>query len=262
MKEQLRVSLVQSALSWEDRTSNLQRFDRHLERLAAGDTDIVVLPEMFTTGFTMNATAMAEPTNGNSLRWMKAQAARLDAVVTGSIIAEEGGLCFNRLLWVQPNGHYYQYDKRHLFTLAKEEETYTAGREQLIVEWRGWKIMPLICYDLRFPVWSRNQFQYDLLLYVANWPSMRRAAWRSLLTARAIENQAYTIGVNRVGEDGNGYPHSGDSSVHDYAGETLLHCAEVEGVFTVPLDKGEQAKFRDKLRFLADQDSFSIDFGF
>jgi len=258
MKETLTVSLVQASLVWEDRDANLQKFSELLSQLKQGDTELVVLPEMFTTGFSMNAAALAEPTEGEAFRWMAEQAGRLDAVVTGSIIAEASGRYYNRLLWVRPDGTFSHYDKRHLFTLAKEEETYAPGEQPLYVHCQGWKVMPLICYDLRFPVWSRNREHYDLLLYVANWPAKRRAAWKALLKARAIENQAYTIGLNRVGEDGNGYPYTGDSGVFDYAGEPLLQASEVEGVFQLPLSKSKQDTFRQKLRFLNDQDQFSI----
>ncbi len=259
MSKLLTVSLVQSVLHWENRAANLRHFSQHLSGLKAGDTDLVLLPEMFTTGFSMNAAALAEPTEGEAYRWMAQQASRLQAVVTGSIIAGEDGNYYNRLLWVRPDGSYAQYDKRHLFTLAKEEETYTAGREALFTELKGWKVMPLICYDLRFPVWSRNRERYDLLLYIANWPAKRRTAWKALLAARAIENQAFTLGLNRVGEDGNGFPYSGDSAAYDYAGEPLLQSAQVEGVFTLTLDQEKQSEFRSKLRFLDDQDTFTIE---
>lgn len=258
MTAPLRISLVQSELAWEDRRANLRQFDEKLTLLQEGQTDLLVLPEMFTTGFSMNAPQLAEPTEGEAYHWMAKQADRLQAVVTGSIIAEEEGKYYNRLLWVRPDGSYEQYDKRHLFTLAKEELTYSPGQEALLVELKGWKVMPLVCYDLRFPVWSRNRYEYDLLLYVANWPAKRRVAWNTLLPARAVENQAYTIGLNRVGEDGNGYPHAGDSSVYDFAGASLLQAAEVEGVFSVALDKSKQENFREKLRFLADRDTFTI----
>lgn len=258
MTSLLRVSLVQSELAWENRSANLRHLAGKLAHLQEGQTDLLVLPEMFTTGFSMNAPQLAEPTEGEAYQWMAEQAQRLQAVVTGSIIAEDAGKYYNRLLWVRPDGSYEQYDKRHLFTLAKEEFTYSPGQKALLVELKGWLIMPLICYDLRFPVWSRNRYQYDLLLYVANWPAKRRVAWNALLAARAIENQAYTLGLNRVGEDGNGYPHAGDSSVYDYAGASLLHAAEIEGVFSVTLDKAKQEHFREKLRFLDDQDGFTL----
>lgn len=258
MKEQLTVSLLQTELAWEDPSANFGYLDRMLQRLQPGQTDLLILPEMFTTGFSMNAAQLAEPTKGQAYQWMAEKAAYLQAVVTGSIIAEVDGQYFNRLLWVHPDGTFSHYDKRHLFTLAGEEKVYQPGQTHLLTELKGWTIMPLICYDLRFPVWSRNTMGYDLLIYVANWPSKRRNAWKSLLVARAIENQAYTIGVNRVGEDGNGYPHAGDTSILDYAGEPLLQAADVESVFTVSLDPEKQDEFRRKLRFLDDRDAFEL----
>lgn len=258
MKAQLTVSLLQTELAWEDPSANYAYLDTMLRRLQPGQTDLLILPEMFTTGFSMNAAALAEPARGKAYQWMAEKAAAIQAVVTGSIIAEESGQYFNRLLWVRPDGTFSHYDKRHLFTLAGEEKIYQPGRAHLLTSLKGWTIMPLICYDLRFPVWSRNTMGYDLLIYIANWPSKRRTAWKSLLAARAIENQAYTIGVNRVGEDGNGYPHSGDSSVFDFAGARLLQAADVESLFTVTLDAEKQKQFRSKLRFLDDRDTFSI----
>lgn len=254
----LHTTLVQTSLHWEDKQANLEQLGRKLSGLAA-PTDLVVLPEMFTTGFTINARPLAEPTEGPAYEWMAGQASRLGAVVTGSFIAVENGQYYNRLLWVRPDGSYEKYDKRHLFTLAGEHEHYAPGRQRLIVELKGWKVLPLICYDLRFPVWARNVDNYDLLLYVANWPEMRRQAWRSLLAARAIENQAYTLGVNRVGKDGNDFPYTGDSSAFDYAGEELLHTTHTEGVFTVQLSYEKQRDFRKKLQFLADRDGFVME---
>lgn len=258
MKEQLTVSLLQTELAWEDPAANFRYIDTMLSRLRAGQTDLVILPEMFTTGFSMNAADLAEPTQGKAYHWMAEKAAQLQAVVTGSFIAEVSGQYYNRLLWVRPDASFVHYDKRHLFTLAGEEKIYRPGQAHLLVELKGWTIMPLICYDLRFPVWSRNTIGYDLLLYVANWPSKRRVAWKSLLAARAIENQVYTIGVNRVGEDGNGYPHAGDSSVFDFEGTPLLQATDVESVFTLTLDPNKQDHFRSKLRFLDDQDAFEL----
>ncbi len=254
----LHATLVQTTLHWEDKKANLKALGRKLDSLAT-PTHLVVLPEMFTTGFTMNARPLAEPTEGPTWEWMAAQAARLNAVITGSFIAKENGQYYNRLLWVRPDGSYEQYDKRHLFTLAGEHEHYAPGNHRLIVELNGWKVLPLICYDLRFPVWARNVDGYDLLLYIANWPEMRRQAWRALLAARAIENQAYTLGVNRVGKDGNGFPYTGDTSAYDYAGEELLHATQVDGLFTVQLSYEKQQEFRNKLQFLADRDRFVIE---
>lgn len=255
--QNLRVTLVQARLFWEDKAANLAAFDKMLDESAAR-TDIVVLPEMFTTGFTMNAGPLAEPMDGPTMAWLAARAARMDAVAAGSFIAKEGGRYYNRLVWMRPDGSYDTYDKRHLFTLAGEHRTYTPGTRRLLVECKGWKILPLICYDLRFPAWSRNVDDYGLLLYLANWPEPRRNHWRCLLAARAIENQAYTLGVNRIGEDGNGFSHTGDTSAFNYSGEELLHVANAEGCFTLTLSYAEQQAFRQKLPFLADRDRLSL----
>ena len=251
----LRVTLVQSHLHWEDKGANLAAFTEKWSELK-GQTDLVILPEMFTTGFTMNAQPLAEPMGGPTLEWLARQAAGLNAVITGSFIVSENSLYYNRLVWMRPDGSYEIYDKRHLFTLAGEQNAYTPGKERLIMDIHGWKVSPLICYDLRFPAWSRNTVGYDLLIYVANWPEPRRHHWRCLLAARAIENQAYTLGVNRVGLDGNGFPHTGDTSAFTFAGEELLHVANAEGCFTLTLSHAEQLAFRQKLPFLADQDRF------
>jgi omega-amidase len=190
------------------------------------------------------------------MNWLKYQAKNADVVVTGSFIAIENGQYFNRLVWMQPDGNYSTYDKKHLFTLAKEDESYTAGTQRLMVEWKGWKICPLICYDLRFPAWSRNTEEYDLLIYIASWPTPRIDAWQTLLAARAIENQSFTIGVNRVGEDENKYQYSGASSVFDFTGKPRYRVFDQEAVFTAELNYEEQQAFRKKLNFLADQDVF------
>ena len=253
----LRVTTVQSIIHWENKAANLAHFARQIQQLS-GQTDLVVLPEMFTTGFSMNPEFLAEPMNGDTMNWMKAQAALLQAVVTGSFIAEEDGRYYNRLVWMFPNGDYEIYDKRHLFTLAQEDKHYEAGQKKLIVEWKGWKICPLICYDLRFPVWARNVEHYDLLLFTANWPSMRSQAWKTLLEARAIENQCFVVGVNRVGEDGNGLPYTGDSSIIDYSGKVLLRTTDIEQIATVTLSKSEMTTFRQKLNFLDDKDLFYL----
>lgn len=253
MKDKLTVSLVQTALLWEERTANLSHIEGLLRQVPSS-TDLVVLPEMFTTGFSMNAAALAEPQDGPTLAWMCRWAAQIDSVLTGSLIVRrEDGQFVNRLLWVSPDGRCTAYDKRYLFTLAGEDQTYAPGEERVLVDVRGWKVLPLICYDLRFPEWARNTMSYDLLLYVANWPAMRRRAWQTLLAARAIENQAYTIGVNRVGTDGKDLPYSGDSGVYDYTGEALLSAAHTEGVFTAVLDRKKQRSFREKFPFLRDQ---------
>ncbi len=253
----LKVSLIQASLHWEDVSRNLSAFSKKMIDLK-GQTDLIVLPEMFTTGFSMNAVSVAEDMNGKTMGWLKDQASQLDCAITGSFIAKENDLFYNRLIFMQPDGQYFQYDKRHLFTLAKEHHTYQAGKERLIVEWRGWKICPLVCYDLRFPVWSRNTADYDLLIYVANWPETRALHWKALLKARAIENQSFTIGVNRVGTDEKGFIYSGDTSLIDYYGTVLYRTTKSEDVFTTSLSKEELSTYRSKLDFLPDRDSFRI----
>lgn len=255
---------LQAEMEWEDVDANLGKYENWLEKLEPGNVDIVVLPEMFQTGFSMNPMSLAEKMGGRTTQWMLAQSRRLNAAITGSVIIEEDGCYFNRLLWVTPDGAVLHYDKRHLFSLAGEEKVYSAGVSRLIVEWRGWRIMPLVCYDLRFPVWSRNRIEnsepeYDLLIYVANWPERRVVAWSKLLSARAIENQCYVIGVNRVGNDGNAVYHSGHSVVHDAFGEVMEAAAPgKEQWIKATLEKEKLADVRSKLSFLADQDRFEI----
>ncbi len=257
--ENLNVTLIQTDLHWEDKAANLALFDKKLSQLHQ-PTDLILLPEMFTTGFSMDAPALAETMSGKTLHWLQEKAAAFNAVITGTCIIEEAGLYFNRLIWMRPDGSFETYDKRHLFALAKEHHTYTAGNQQLLVDLKGWKIMPLICYDLRFPVWSRNAAGYDLLLYLANFPERRNHAWKSLLIARAIENQAYTIGLNRVGTDGKEVYHAGDSAVIDYAGQVLYQCSHIENMYTAALSYTKQQAFREQFAFLNDRDDFEIIF--
>ena len=253
----LRVSTVQIPLVWEDADANIAQLDEHLQQLQ-GKTDLIILPEMFTTGFSMHPVNIAEPMNGKTMTWMQATANALNAVITGSVIIEDKGGYYNRLLWVRPDGSYETYDKKHLFTLAGENKNYKSGDQKLIVALNDWKVCPLICYDLRFPVWARNVEAYDLLIYTANWPSMRREAWKTLLAARAIENQCYVVGVNRIGTDFNDYPYSGDTSVIDYGGQVLYRCADVVAINTLEISRANMLAFREKLNFLADQDKFEI----
>ena len=264
----LSITTVQADLSWENKVDNLKKFDDMLSQVK--NTDVIVLPEMFTTAFSMNPAAFAENLFGAAFNWMTQKAKQLDAAITGSFICLENGKYYNRLIWMQPDGNYFKYDKRHLFTLAGENAHYTEGSERVTLEWRDWRICPLICYDLRFPVWSRNVLTptfgghveetgyYDILIYVANWPERRSNAWKSLLTARAIENQAYVVGVNRVGNDGNGIYHSGDSAIIDFAGAVLFSQAHTEGVHTTILSRSKITDFRNKFGFLSDQDSFNL----
>ena len=254
----LRVTLVQTPLHWENPTANRSMLEETLETITAG-TDLIVLPEMFTTGFTMNPAPVAEPMNLTTTRWMQQIAARYDAAVTGSFIVRDGSSYVNRLLWMEPDGSFDYYDKRHLFRMGGEHEVYAAGTRKVQRTWRGWTVRPLICYDLRFPVWSRNvDNEYDLLLYVANWPAARDYAWRSLLTARAIENQSYVVGVNRVGNDGNGVFHQGSSGVIDFRGNWLTSPQESAFVHTVSLSKEDLSTFREGFPAYLDADDFEI----
>jgi len=253
----LKVTLIQSPLVWEDVDANLAYFTKKINALNEA-TEVIVLPEMFTTGFSMQPEKLAEKMDGKAMTWLQSQAAQANAVICGSLIIEENGAYYNRFIWMQPDGTFQQYDKRHLFTLAKEHEHYQAGTQKLIIDYKGWKICPMVCYDLRFPVWSRNHENYDLLIYVANWPNKRSHHWKSLLVARAIENQCYTIGVNRMGTDANDLTYSGDSALIDYSGLILQQISTIEGVITATLDKQKQEVFRSKLSFLKDGDDFNI----
>lgn len=257
MAASLRVSLVQQPLAWEQASANLQHFSELLAPLY-GHTDLVVLPEMFSTGFSMQPEQLAETMVGPSVQWMSEQAAKIGAAITGSLIIRENDQYFNRLFWMRPDGSFDTYDKRHLFSLAGEHLHYSAGQQRLITEWKGWRICPLVCYDLRFPVWSRNNDAYDLLLYVANFPARRAHAWKQLLLARAIENQTYVIGLNRIGTDGNGHAYSGDSVLIDFEGNYVVQLHEHPAVVTTTLELASQQQFQQKFQFLADQDDFEI----
>ncbi|AVR47323.1 amidohydrolase [Christiangramia fulva] len=259
MSEKLNIAFIQANLKWEDSEANRSLFSGEIDKISK-ETDLIILPEMFTTGFSMNAEKLAEPTRGATLEWMQQQAKKKKSAVTGSVIISENDNYYNRLFFVFPDGNYKLYDKRHTFTLAKEDETYTAGRQRLIVEYKGWKICPLICYDLRFPVWARNTEDYDLLIYVANWPKKRVNAWDTLLKARAIENMSYCIGVNRTGEDGDGYVYNGHSAAYDCLGKELTPLDRSEE-FTaeISIDKASLYETRKKLKFLQDRDTFSLD---
>lgn len=241
----LTLTLVQSDLVWEHRKANLDRFQERLMPLA-GTTDLVILPEMFSTGFTMNAGPQAETMPGPTLAWMQDQARRLEADITGSAIIREDSRLYNRLLWVKPDGQFFHYDKKHLFRMSGEHEVYAAGRELLTVTINGWRVRPFICYDLRFPLWCRNHNQdYDLAVFVANWPAARARHWRTLLQARAIENQSYIVGVNRVGTDGNGLAYRGDSAVIDPQGKVGYHGEDREAVFTTTLSREDLDAYRE-----------------
>ena len=254
----MKISLIQTSLKWEDHEANRQHFTQMINGMQE-TTDLIMLPEMFGTGFTMNPEPVAETTEGQSVRWMKEMASQKQCAVTGSLVIKENDNYYNRLFFVYPSGEIKTYSKRHLFTLAGEHKQYTAGREKLIVEYKGWKICPLVCYDLRFPVFARNVEHYDLLLYVANWPSTRVLAWDVLLQARAIENMCYVAGVNRIGEDNNGHDYPGRSQVYDCLGKPIVEePSGREGVFTVTLNKEYVQETRNKLGFLNDRDSFTL----
>jgi omega-amidase len=259
----LSFTLVQTQLAWEDKEANLKMLDKKIREMDQ-PTHIVVLPEMFPTGFSMKPGQLAETMEGPTVTWMKSLAAEKKIILTGSVIIEEGGKYFNRLIWMLPNGNLGFYDKRHLFAYAEEDQHYSSGSQRLIASVNGWKINLLVCYDLRFPVWSRQSpledgaAEYDMLIYVANWPEKRNTAWKTLLQARAIENQCYVIGVNRVGNDGNGIYHSGDSMVIDPLGEILYQKAHEEDLFTITLDKEQVQKTRDRFPFWRDADAFQI----
>lgn len=258
MIENLKISIVQTSLFWEDKAANLRMLEELILPLKE-KTDVIVLPEMFTTGFTMNAKNFAESMNGPTVKWMRTMARELNTRIFGSIIIEENGHFYNRLIWVEPWDIFGTYDKRHLFRMANEHHHYTPGKSKLIESIKGWRICPLICYDLRFPVWSRNKNDYDVLIYIANWPEKRNHAWKTLLMARAIENQCFVIGVNRVGEDGNGISYSGDSAVINPKGEIISTTKANEiNVETLDLNYNELAEYRKVFPVGLDADDFEI----
>jgi omega-amidase len=256
-------SLIQTNLHWEDKAANLSMLEEKIKQRQE-HTEIVILPEMFTTGFSMNPSAFAENMEDETVKWMQRIAAEEKIILMGSIIIGEENKFYNRLIWMLPNGQYGKYDKRHLFGFAKEDQHYSAGNKRLIAQAKGWKINVQVCYDLRFPIWARQQptengdAEFDILIYVANWPERRSHAWKTLLCARAIENQCYVIGVNRVGDDGNNIYHSGNSMVVDPLGQVLYHKADEEDIFTITLNKEKLNEVRERFPFLKDADNFSI----
>lgn len=258
MQNELNVVGIQADLVWENPEKNLAYFEEQIGSLPK-NTDLVVFPEMFTTGFTMNPEKIAEQMDGNSVLWMQKMATINKIALVGSLVIKENNTYYNRLVFVHPSGQIETYDKRHSFTLAGEDKVYTSGSKRLIVDYKGWKICPLICYDLRFPVWARNTHNYDLLIYMANWPVTRIKAWETLLKARAIENMSFVIGVNRTGKDANTYEYSGNSLLLNYLGEELDSLAKNEvGYISAKIDKNHQFKTREKLGFLNDKDVFII----
>jgi omega-amidase len=255
-----RVTVVQQPLQWQDAAANRAHFAKLLEPLA-GATDLVILPEMFTTGFTMQPETHAEPADGETRAWLLQQATALDAAIGGSVAVNDDGRFYNRFMIATPGGPTYWYDKRHLFRMAGEHRHYSAGDHALIVEWRGARLCPLVCYDLRFPVWSRRrpELEYDVVIYSANWPAARRFAWNTLLRARAIENQAYCVGVNRLGDDAAGVAHAGDSVVLDFTGQPLVELHDQPQAITVSLDIEAMRAWRDKFPAHLDADVFSLE---
>jgi len=258
----LTITGIQTILHWEDPAANLKMLEEKINSINY-KSEIVILPEMFSTGFSMKPSALAESMDGKTVTWMKRIAAEKKIILTGSVIIKEGSHFFNRMIWALPNGEAGVYDKRHLFAYAGEDEQYTPGTKRLIASVKGWKINLLVCYDLRFPVWARNQvhdgtLEYDLLIYVANWPERRIHAWKTLLPARAIENQCYVAGINRVGKDGNDIFYSGNSMVIDPLGENLYQKENEEEIFTITLQKQKVDETRAKLPFWKDGDSFII----
>jgi len=265
VKPELRVSLVQGDTRWHQPAANRDMYAEMMAPLR-GRTDLVLLPETFTSGFSNEALASAETMEGPTVAWLADQARALGAAITGSVQIRDGDGVFNRLLWADADGNAYRYDKRHLFRMAGEHERYAAGRDRMAVELHGWRVCPLVCYDLRFPVFSRNRFDveapdrfdYDLLLFVANWPAARRHAWRSLLPARAIENLAFVAAVNRVGRDGNGHDYAGDSVVHDFLGMPLVECGAQPQVVTATLSAAALAAHRERFPAQLDADRFEL----
>jgi omega-amidase len=258
MKNELKIIGIQAALIWENPKQNIAFFEKKIAPLE-NDIDLIVLPEMFTTGFTMNPEKVAEKMNGFSVSWMQKIAKEKQTAICGSLVISDFNKFYNRFVFVHPSGEIESYNKKHSFTLAGEDKVYTSGTKKIIIEYKGWKICPLICYDLRFPVWARNTENYDLLIYVANWPVARVSAWDTLLKARAIENMSYVVGVNRTGKDANNYEYTGNSVLIDYLGNALSSLEKNElGNVTATFVKSNQDNIRKKLGFLTDKDSFKI----
>ncbi|WP_143962342.1 amidohydrolase [Litoribacter populi] len=262
MNDNLKIALIQSDLYWKDKAANLAMFEEKIWSIKE-QVDLIVLPEMFATGFSMDAQELAEPMNLHATKWLKQMAAQTKAVVTGSVIIKEEGHYYNRLLWVTPEGEVEHYDKRHLFGMAGEDEHFSRGEENIIVELKGWKLLPQICYDLRFPIWSRNWLKdgepaYDVIFFIASWPAPRVNAWDVLLQARAMENVSYSFGVNRIGTDGNQVPYVGHTGAYTFKGETICFLEDREEISTITLEKEPLLAFRKKFPALEDADGFEI----
>ncbi len=259
MQLQLTLAIIQTDLVWQNAAQNRIQFSSKINQITE-QVDVIVFPEMFTTGFSMHPQEIAETMQGETVNWMLNTAAEKNAAIAGSVIISENGNFFNRFLFVHPSGEINYYNKKHLFTLAGEHKIYASGKEKLLVNYKGWKICPLVCYDLRFPVWARNVEAYDALLYVANWPKPRIKAWDTLLKARAIENMCYCVGVNRVGKDANNLAYTGHSAAYDCLGEQVVSTTDnVEDTAIVTLDKNHISTVRKKLNFLNDRDSFELE---
>ena len=257
-RSDLHLVLIQTTLAWQDPATNRAQFEPLLQQ--ARGADLVLLPEMFTTGFSMQSAELAEPEGGPTTQWLLEQARLIDAVVAGSLIIQAAdGTYRNRFIWARPDGTLAYYDKRYLFRMAGEHKHFAAGGEQLVLELKGWRVRPLVCYDLRFPVWSRDAGGTDLLLYTANWPAARRQHWNRLLPARAIENLCYVAAVNRIGEDGKGHAYSGDTQALDFNGELLLSAGAAPGVFSVTLNAAQLDAYRERFPAHLDADRFQLD---
>jgi omega-amidase len=255
----LRLCLCQYDINWENADENRKHLTTIFFSIPQNSVDVIILPEMFTTGFSMNSKALAETMDGPSIQWMHEMAKQLNAAITGSVIIHENEKYYNRLLWIEPgNSQIKHYDKKHLFSLAGEQNHYEPGQNHLSLEWKGWKIAFFICYDLRFPVWSRNTENVDLMIYVANFPEKREKAWNSLLPARAIENQCFVAAVNRIGTDGNGIPHKGDSAVYDYEGHKILDLKQMEQLSFIEINHHSLEVYRRAYPFLKDRDGFKL----
>ncbi len=260
----LKTTLIQSNIYWQDVDANLAMFEEKIWEIET-PTDVIILPEMFNTGFSMNVEHMAEPMNFKTFRWMNQMAKQKDAAIVGSYIVKEATQYYNRLYWVEPDGQFDFYDKKHLFRMGNEHLVFAEGNKKMIRNFRGWKIRPLVCYDLRFPVWSRNRYSssaevldYDLLIYVANWPAPRNDVWQTLLKARSMENQCYTIGLNRTGSDGEGITYNGQSSVFDFKGKAINEISSNQAIQTVELNMEQLISFRKKFPAFLDGDSFEL----
>lgn len=258
MNRELKITIIQADLVWQDKQANFRRFEQKIGQIETS-TDLIVLPEMFTTGFSMTPAAFAEDMNGETVDWLTKQAETKQCAFMGSFIVKENGAFYNRLICMYPNGKYECYDKRHLFRMANEHHHYSPGNKRLVLDINGWRICTMICYDLRFPVWSRNRTDYDVLVYIANWPQSRSGQWKILAKARAIENQAFVVAVNRVGEDGNNIRYAGDSLVINPKGEAINHTpSQTESIETLSLLMDDLQKFRYTFPFYLDADKFEI----